>query len=169
MASTLIRAAFSMAELGGPGCWEWKGHRWNGYGRANLKGRGVTGAHRYAYEAFYGPIPDGLTIDHLCRNRACVRPSHLEAVPNRVNALRGTGPTAQNAARTHCKKGHPFDMEIRRTRGNRAGTIERSCRTCRNLVYAENPEYREQCKARARAQKQRNKARRQEAMAMGGN
>lgn len=58
-----------------------------------------------------GSIPKGLTLDHLCRNRACVNPVHLEPVTNRVNILRGIGITAQNARKTHCKHGHPFTVE----------------------------------------------------------
>lgn len=70
-------------------------------------------AHRYAYETLGpGPIPDGLVLDHLCRNRACCNPAHLEAVPQRTNVLRA--PTAQatiNAAKQACVRGHPYTAD----------------------------------------------------------
>ncbi len=68
-----------------------------------------TLAHRLSYEAFVGPIVDNLTIDHLCRNRWCVNPTHLEAVPLATNVMRGESPPAKNARKTHCPKGHPYD------------------------------------------------------------
>ena len=74
------------------GCWIYMGHRSNGYGKLRIGGRkGTTQwAHRVMYEELIGPIPKGLQLDHLCRNRVCVRPSHLEPVTNKVNASRGT-------------------------------------------------------------------------------
>jgi hypothetical protein len=87
-------------------CWTWKGsHSRNGYARIKVSGR-LLQAHRVMYEGLVGPIPDGLTIDHLCRNRGCVNPAHLEAVTHGVNVLRGVGFSAQNARKTHCKRGH---------------------------------------------------------------
>lgn len=85
-------------------CIEWTGPRIPG-------GYGMTGgrpAHRVAYEAARGPIPDGLVLDHLCRNRGCVNPSHLEPVTHRTNILRGVSPSARNARRTLCDEGHPL-------------------------------------------------------------
>jgi hypothetical protein len=89
-------------------------HIWTGYLDRQGYGHIGTGAktfatHRLAYEFAKGPIPDGLTIDHLCRVRACCNPDHLEAVTTRVNVLRGTGITAVNARKTHCRNGHEFD------------------------------------------------------------
>lgn len=93
------------------GCWIWDGclNSW-GYGRFNV-GEEYVAAHRFAYTQFKGPIPDGLTIDHLCRNRNCVNPNHLEAVTVKVNVLRGNTIQALNASKTHCKRGHEFTPE----------------------------------------------------------
>lgn len=106
-------------------CWPWLAskaavERFGGYGQMK-KHRKILLAHRVAYELLRGPIPSGLTIDHLCRNRSCVNPAHLEAVPIRENVLRGSGPTARNARKTHAKCGHPFDIQY----GNK-----RYCKKC---------------------------------------
>jgi hypothetical protein len=91
-----------------PGCWLWTGKTdRKGYGLVMLHGRSLR-AHRVMYEQRRGPIPPGLTLDHLCRVRSCVSPAHLEAVTNRVNVLRSAGPSAENAQKTHCKRGHPL-------------------------------------------------------------
>jgi hypothetical protein len=121
----------------GPDCWEWTGARLKngGYG-VFWDGRRNVKAHRWAYEHLVGPIPPALTIDHLCRNTACVRPDHLEPVTNRVNILRGTAPSAQSARKTHCVNGHPF------THHNGS---QRRCRTC---LRATHRRYRERQKAR---------------------
>src|SRR5260370_18895864 len=105
------------------GCWEWLGSKSpKGYGHFH-DGQKDVRAHRWAYEHFIGPVPDGLVIDHLCRNHACVNPAHLEPVTNKENLTRGIRP---NALKTHWKRGHPF---------TEAKTIlspggSRSCRTC---------------------------------------
>lgn len=109
----------------GDGCLEWIASVNNsGYGTFATGGGVSTVAHRWSYEHHRGPIPDGLHLDHLCRNRRCVNPDHLEAVPCRVNLLRSAG----NAAKTHCPQGHPYageNLSITRTTGSRV------CITCR--------------------------------------
>ena len=99
---------WAKVRLGDDGCWEGTGARSaGGYGYFWWQGSHLR-SHRLAYSLLIGPIPSGLTIDHLCRVRACVRPSHLEAVTMRENILRGFGATAINASKTHCNKGHPL-------------------------------------------------------------
>jgi len=88
-------------------CWEWTSYKVKCYARITRLGKSV-GAHRIAYELVKGPIPDGLVIDHLCRNSGCVNPDHLEAVTVRTNTMRGIGPSAVNAAKTSCNLGHPL-------------------------------------------------------------
>lgn len=96
------------------GCWRWKGsHTHNGYAQIHVKlDRGkwsATVAHRLTYVLEVGPIGDGLVLDHLCRNRGCVNPYHLEPTTDLVNILRGTGFAARHAKKTHCPAGHAYD------------------------------------------------------------
>lgn len=97
-------------------CWTWNGSKRTGYGRFSITRRKAVPAHRFAYELLVGKVPDGLTLDHLCRNRACVNPAHLEPVTGRVNTLRGIGLTAINARKTHCLRGHEYTPENTRYR-----------------------------------------------------
>jgi len=110
------------------GCWDWIGSQdgW-GYGQFRHNGRLVM-AHRAIYERLVGPIAVGLTLDHLCRNPACGNPAHLEPVTNRENILRGESFAAQNARRTHCQRGHPFDATNTRIMNDKYHT--RTCRQC---------------------------------------
>lgn len=90
-------------------CWNWTGFRGaHGHGQFKVTPTTSTGAHRWAYEFLVGPIPDGMFLDHLCRNTGCVNPDHLEPVTNAENVMRGFGPAANHARKTHCPKGHPF-------------------------------------------------------------
>jgi hypothetical protein len=113
-------------------CWIWIGARngKDGYGSFRVTGQ-PTVAHRAGYQLIVGPIPEGLTLDHLCRNRRCVNPQHLEPVPFAVNVARGESPTAVNARKTHCPQGHPYD-EINTMPRRRGG---RNCRACRQKVW----------------------------------
>ena len=118
-------------------CWIWMGAKTGkGYSNFNFGGR-FWGGHRLAYVELIGAVPEGLELDHLCRVRHCVRPSHLEPVSQTTNTLRGVGESAQNARKTHCVHGHEF---------NRVNTYisklgKRMCRECnriRALVWSEN-------------------------------
>lgn len=111
------------------GCINWTGPvTRQGYGRIGLGGRdgGHTQAHRLAYETAKGPIPEGLVIDHLCRNRRCCNPDHLEAVTSRENTRRGSSSAGREWLRSHCDSGHELTPE--NTRLERNG--QRRCRTC---------------------------------------
>jgi len=111
--------------LSNTGCWLWSGSTTpGGYGRIVAGGR-KRYAHRVSYELAYGPIQEGLQIDHLCRVTICINPEHMEAVTNRENVLRGNTFAAHNVAKTHCPLGHAYD-EANTTRDNG----KRKCRTC---------------------------------------
>lgn len=118
----------------GTPCWEWTAATTGGYGAfRHIPGsRKMQPAHVWAYKYLIGPIPPGLEPDHLCRNRPCVNPAHLEPVTRQVNLRRSpiTLPSI-NAAKTHCVRGHPYSGDnVRYTRDG-----SRVCRTCKNTIY----------------------------------
>lgn len=123
---------FVKVSLSANGCWTWSGSRdKKGYG--NFKRAGgwqapTVKAHRWAYVFFVTEIPDGLQLDHLCRNHSCVNPWHLKPVTAAVNTSRGQAPTAINARKEYCKRGHLFDEA--NTRVETGG--RRRCRACKN-------------------------------------
>lgn len=111
-------------------CWTWTAAIAGTYGRFWLDGRFVS-AHRWSYEQSRGPIPPGLVLDHLCRNRVCVNPEHLEPVTQRENTLRGSTRPAANAIKDACPKDHPYaGGNLRVTNGRRV------CRACHRVNVA---------------------------------
>ncbi len=113
-------------------CWNWTGLiSIYGYG-VFYDGKRTIHAHRFSYELHKRKIPKGLVVDHLCRNRKCVNPDHLEAVTQRVNILRGESHQAKNARKTHCIRGH----KLTKKRGNRSHQ-KRECIMCIRLYYRE--------------------------------
>lgn len=126
-------------------CWEWSGKRVNGrYPYFGIYPAGEFTAYRVAYTLLIGPIPEGMTLDHLCRNPGCVNPDHLEPVPPGINVLRGYGIYAQNARKTRCVHGHEFTPQ--NTKTDDLGY--RRCRACA-IEYKEpfNQEYQERYSA----------------------
>lgn len=104
------------------GCWIWGASTAHGYGYWDSRR-----VHRLTYELMSGPVPEGLVLDHLCRQRACANPEHLEAVSPRENLLRGEGFAARNSAKATCDTGHPLSgLNLYVTPDGR-----RQCRTCR--------------------------------------
>lgn len=115
------------------GCWIWIGSRKpDGYGIFWVDDK-CEGAHRWSFEHHVGAIPDGLVIDHLCRQPWCVNPDHLEAVTHRENVLRGVSVLADHARQTHCKRGHELTEDNIYRPPNRN---ERICRQCSRLKSA---------------------------------
>ena len=123
---TIVDQFFSHVTENESGCWVWDKPKPNGYGQF-MEGKKSHLPHRWIYTFMVAAIPDGLQIDHLCRNRACVNPYHLEPVPQPVNNARSESPTAVNARKTHCKRGHEFDEANTYVL---PGSGSRSCRTC---------------------------------------
>jgi hypothetical protein len=116
------------------GCLIYTGALNSGYAWISVAGKPMRG-HRLAYELFYGPIPDGCVIDHLCMNKACISPTHVEAVPQSVNVRRaiaaGVGPGATNRAKESCPSGHPYS-------GWNLIQDKQGRRHCRACSYARN-------------------------------
>ena len=131
------------------GCWLWIGPLQRGYGSISIGGRHVK-AHRWAYERFCCEVPAGLELDHLCRNKSCVNPDHLEAVTHSVNIARSDSPAkgrAFNLAKTHCPAGHPYSGDNLYVRPNGV----RECRICKRLSCNASEKRRRVANANARA------------------
>ena len=130
---------FDPAELP---CWVWTASTNNsGYGHVHWEGR-MQQAHRVAYDVLVGPIPEGLEPDHMCKVRACCRPSHIEPVTHAENVLRGL----RGVWEAHCGRGHLFDQANTRSRTS----VYRTCRSCERERYARE-------RRRKRGQRQRAK------------
>lgn len=111
------------------GCWPWTGAKTDmGYASFRVLGKTYYG-HRHMFELWYGVMPLGLDLDHICKNTACVNPEHLEPVEHRENLLRGESPMAKLARATHCKYGHEWTQE--NTGPGPKGS--RRCRTCARI------------------------------------
>lgn len=111
-------------------CWNWIGGcNSRGYGMF-WDGKTTVPAYRFSYELNYGKVAKGLDLDHLCRNHNCVNPEHLEAVPHRVNVLRGIGITATNSRKTHCIHGHELSGGNLYIYDN-----QRKCNKCRRQAW----------------------------------
>lgn len=120
-----------------PTCWLWTAYKLKaGYGTITINGKSVL-AHRWAFEALIGPIPEGLTIDHLCKNTSCVNPYHMETVTLRENVLRAApwkkacvASGKVQSAKTRCPEGHEYDAE--NTYVTPKG--RRDCKECRRAA-----------------------------------
>jgi len=114
------------------GCWIWTGTLDPlGYGRWTLcDGNQGKLAHRVVYEAVIGPIPPGLDLDHLCRVRRCVGPTHLEPVTTAENVLRGEGFSARNKRKTHCSRGHELSGDNVKMISTPKSRNTRRCMAC---------------------------------------
>lgn len=135
---------WSKVEIKSPDeCWPWMGWRHkpksdncSGYGGFQHHGINEK-AHRVAYKISKGPIPEGLVLDHLCRERCCVNPAHLEAVTMGENTFRGETIPAAYRSRGHCCRGHEYTKENLFIK-KRSGRTYRACRACAKIHRLRN-------------------------------
>jgi len=128
------RALMSKVQIDERGCWVWTGTKTaGGYGQMRVGGKRKDYTHRVSYRLHKGPIPEGLAIDHLCKNRACANPEHLEAVHPKVNAMRGDAPGIVAYRTNRCFQGHEFTPENTVIMSGKW----RRCRTCVNAWQRE--------------------------------
>jgi HNH endonuclease len=122
------------------GCWNWIGYvNDNGYGIFSINNKQYR-AHRVSYEIYTSSVPLSLDLDHLCRNRRCVNPNHLEPVTRKVNLMRsetaclsgGMSTARKKMSNNFCNRGHQYTKENTRIRVDHKGRRSRVCRTCRN-------------------------------------
>jgi hypothetical protein len=113
-------------------CWEWQGEIADGYGRVWWESKNKL-VHRIMYEWVNGKIPADLQVDHVCCNRRCANPIHLELVTNHENLLRGETKAAANLAKTHCPQGYEYTLE-----NTRVTNGKRHCRTCQRDWWRRN-------------------------------
>lgn len=107
--SNIVRFQKRVLQSGPNECWQWTGSiEVQGYAILWTAEQRHVKALRWYLEYLNGPIAEGCEVDHLCRNRSCVNPNHAQVVTKRENILRGIGPTAVNAQKTHCKRNHPL-------------------------------------------------------------
>lgn len=123
---TILERLTSRIDIDDRGCWNWRGAtNSNGYGCIGAQGK-VQLTHRVSYELHVGPISDGLQIDHLCRNRICINPAHLDPVTAAEHAKRSL-----RARATHCINGHLLEGDNLHLRTRENGQVHRGCKTCR--------------------------------------
>lgn len=113
---------------GDNGCTEWIGSHDRGYSKFSIRSGVSVWVHRWTWEQANGPVPDGLELDHLCRNRGCVNPEHIEAVTHEVNTQRGKF-LEHGSSAEFCKNGHPRTPENRVGRKERRG-VSGECKVC---------------------------------------
>lgn len=131
MNAASIARFWSHVDKGEPtACWLWKLSvtlKRGGYGQFRCEGKTLR-AHKVAYELAVGPVPDGLVLDHICRNPRCVNPAHLDPVPHAENTRRGMAPSAVSKRTNRCARGHGFTAASTYIRPSG----KRECRVCTN-------------------------------------